>query len=89
MQHSKEKKLKKDKKVKGKLHCRLPFRTKKVISDCRMTLSNAAAVFSTALVLALSFLPPEASALPREREAFYKWSPRYFLLHLHTVRAFI
>ena len=44
-----------------------------------MTLSNAAVagVLSTALVLALSLLPPEASALPREREAFYKWSPRY------------
>ena len=45
-----------------------------------MKLSHAAAVavvFSTALVLILPFLPPEASAIPREREAFYKWSPRY------------
>ena len=47
------------------------------ILPSRMTLSNAAvaAAFATVFVLTLSFLP-EASALPREREAFYKWSPR-------------
>lgn len=44
-----------------------------------MKLSNAAvaAVYSTAFVITLSFLP-EASAIPRGREAYYKWSPRYF-----------
>ena len=51
------------------------------IFPSRMTLSNAAvaAAFATVFVLTLSFLP-EASALPREREAFYKWSPRYLTL---------
>ena len=45
-----------------------------------MKLSNAAvaAVYSTAFVITLSFLP-EASAIPRGREAYYKWSPRYYI----------
>ena len=42
------------------------------------TPSNVAVALSVLLALCLlSFLPPEASAIPREREAFYKWSPRY------------
>ena len=40
-----------------------------------VAVSSSAALLIFALCL-LSFLPPEASAIPREREAFYKWSPR-------------
>ena len=44
------------------------------------TLSNVAVALFVFTLCLVSFLPQEASAIPREREAFYKWSPRHVSL---------